>query len=79
MMRQGPKSPAPCYPTCPCADVVHVLFWAVDAAGDATLAVVGTDVRQTGHFVYSVRHATEIEAGRAASCSAAGRAACLLG
>ncbi|GBF98621.1 hypothetical protein Rsub_10810 [Raphidocelis subcapitata] len=34
-------------------NVVHVLFFAVDAAGDATLAVVGTDVRQTGHFVYA--------------------------
>lgn len=33
--------------------MVHVLFWAVAASGDATLAVVGTDVRQTGHFVYS--------------------------
>jgi hypothetical protein len=31
-----------------------VLFWAVDAAGNAKLAVVGTDVRQTGHFVYTV-------------------------
>jgi len=35
--------------------VVHVLFYTVDASGAATLAVIGTDVRQTGHFVYSVR------------------------
>eukprot|EP00887_Chlorella_sp_A99_P005279 scaffold1.g5279.t1 len=30
----------------------HRLYWLQDAAGDSTLAVVGTDARQTGHFVY---------------------------
>jgi hypothetical protein len=54
----GPSHPAP-------PDVVHVLFYGVDAAGDARLAVVGTDVRQTGHFVYAVR--------RQGGCRAAGR------
>lgn len=35
-------------------DVIHVLFYLVEPSGAATLAVVGTDVRQTGHFVYTV-------------------------
>eukprot|EP00879_Flechtneria_rotunda_P014119 GHRR01014749.1.p1 GENE.GHRR01014749.1~~GHRR01014749.1.p1 ORF type:complete len:229 (+),score=67.88 GHRR01014749.1:232-918(+) len=53
------------------SNVAHVLFYVVNAEGAAKLAVVGTDVKMSGHFVYA--SVSDISEAPALRCTNRGR------